>query len=132
MSLSEQEILEVQESWEHAKALGIDTIARIFYERVFSQAPEVLEMFSFKNDENMYESASFKRHSRGILMTVGRCVAGLKDLETITPTLVTLGARHNKYVIKNIIWLKHLIFSSTFLTFTFVRFFFRFFIVFFL
>lgn len=96
MALTEQEIKEVQESWEIAKALGVDTVGRLFYQRVFSQAPAALEMFSFKDDENMYESPAFKKHARNVVMTVGRAVAGLKDLDTIGPVLIALGARHNR------------------------------------
>lgn len=100
MTLTEQEIKEVQDSWEIAKKLGVDTIGRVFYQRVFSQAPAALEMFSFKDNDNMYESESFKRHARGVVMTVGRAVAGLRDLDTIAPSLVALGAGHNKYGVK--------------------------------
>lgn len=96
MTLTEQEIKEVQDSWEIAKTLGVDTIGRIFYQRIFAQAPSALEMFSFKDDKNMYESDSFKKHARNVVLTVGRAVAGLRDLAATAPILVSLGARHHK------------------------------------
>lgn len=100
MTLTEEEIKQVQDSWEIAKKLGVDTIGRVFYQRVFSKAPEALKMFSFRDNDNMFESESFKKHARGVVMTVGRAVAGLRDINSILPSIMELGARHNKYGVK--------------------------------
>lgn len=54
-------------------------------------------MFSFSEEENLYESATLKLHGATVVKTVGVAVTGLKSLNDLVPTLQSLGRRHQKY-----------------------------------
>ena len=91
--LTEDMKLQVAATWkEVAKDLTKHGI--VFFKRVFDLAPPALELFSFKDEPNLYESEKLKAHATKVMTTVGVAVAGLADLEKLVPVLKGLGERH--------------------------------------
>lgn len=90
----------VQQSWAKTEALGMQTVGVLFFKRIFDIAPEALQLFSFREEPNIYESEALKHHAISVLSTVGAAVAGLGDLQKLVPILEDLGKRHVNYGVK--------------------------------
>ena len=60
-------------------------------------APGAVDLFSFKDEPDMYNSAKFMKHARGVMNAVGMAVAGLDDVAKLVPVLKELGAKHVAY-----------------------------------
>jgi len=91
--LTEEMKLEVSETWQLV-AQDMERHGVAFFKRIFELAPEALQLFSFKDEANLYESHSLKVHATKVMTTVGVAVAGLTDLEKLVPVLKALGERH--------------------------------------
>ena len=74
----------------------------IFYfssslQNIFEIAPGALALFSFKDEKPLYESDKLKKHGLTVVSTVGKAVAGLRDVEKLVPVLESLGKAHAAY-----------------------------------
>ena len=86
-----------QESWTKVVEVGLEECGIIFFKHVFKIAPEALQLFSFKDEPDVYESNGFKKHAKNVMTHVGKAVEGLNDLEKLVPVLKNLGKRHVGY-----------------------------------
>jgi len=68
-----------------------------FFRNVFRIAPEALQLFSFRDVVNLYESPQLKAHATKVMSTVGVAVAGLQDIGKLVPVLSMLGKKHLAY-----------------------------------
>jgi hemoglobin-like flavoprotein len=64
-----------------------DTAGMLFYERIFTIAPEARDLFG----------DDLPRQAARTMGAVGTVVDGLRDLDQVVPFLVRLGARHAHY-----------------------------------
>ena len=62
----------------------------LVFKQIFTIAPGALALFSFKDEPNLYESASLKKHGIGVMKAVNKCVIG--DIKGLNG----LGKRHVK------------------------------------
>ena len=85
--------LEVAQTWKLV-AEDLTKHGIVFFKRIFELAPPALQLFSFKDETNLYESEKLKAHATKVMTTVGVAVAGLADLEKLVPVLKALGERH--------------------------------------
>ena len=76
-------------------ALGV-----LLFREIFSLAPGALELFSFKDVEDVYESPMLKAHGKAVVGAVDAAVHLLDDVSRLVPILEELGQFHNK---KNIV-----------------------------
>lgn len=76
----------VQSSFEHVLPIA-DVAGLLFYERIFTLAPEARELFG--DDIALQASRT--------MAAVKTAVDGLDDIEQVAPFLVRLGARHVRY-----------------------------------
>ena len=76
----------VQSSWSKVAPIS-DTAADLFYERLFTIAPDVKPLFP--------EEMSGQK--KKLMQTLGYVVAGLKNLDGIVGAVRELGVRHNAY-----------------------------------
>eukprot|EP00388_Colpodella_angusta_P041307 GDKK01052833.1.p1 GENE.GDKK01052833.1~~GDKK01052833.1.p1 ORF type:complete len:161 (+),score=48.73 GDKK01052833.1:29-511(+) len=90
----------VESSWAAAAPLGVDTIGRLFYQRVFEVDPSLLALFSFKDEPDMFNSEKFKTHAAKVINTVGKAVASVRNLDPLVPVLHDMGKRHVAYGVK--------------------------------
>ena len=66
----------------------------VLYKNIFEIAPEALLLFSFKDEQNLYESAKLKKHGKGVMKIVE---SALFDLANQVQPLKDLGERHKSY-----------------------------------
>ena len=59
---------------------------------IFSLAPEALQLFSFKNVEDLYESPMLKAHGKAVVGAVDATVHLLDDVSKLIPILKNLGS----------------------------------------
>jgi nitric oxide dioxygenase len=84
--MTPQQIAAVQTSFEAVKPIA-DTAATLFYERLFTIAPEYRKLF--KGD--------MERQGRMLMGMIGTAVNGLSRPDTILPAVKDLGRRHVNY-----------------------------------
>ncbi|KAJ1474763.1 globin-like protein [Baffinella frigidus] len=96
MSDADKTRLLVEESWgvveQDLEATGV-----AFFLKIFEIAPAALQLFSFKDETPLEESAGLKLHATLVMRTVGTAVAGLKDIQSLVPTLLQLAERHSDF-----------------------------------
>ena len=44
----------VRESWTTVRGLGLDRVGQLLFRNIFKLAPEALQLFSFKDEPNLY------------------------------------------------------------------------------
>ncbi len=54
---------------EKVAALCAENVGVIFFRNVFTACPALLQLFSFKNEENLYESKALKAHGKLVITT---------------------------------------------------------------
>mmetsp|Transcript_118250 Transcript_118250/g.205398 ORF Transcript_118250/g.205398 Transcript_118250/m.205398 type:complete len:470 (+) Transcript_118250:57-1466(+) len=92
--LTDGDITLVEQTWSLAADLGVETVGVLLFKNIFTIAPEALQLFSFKAEPDLYESAVLKAHATKVVTTVGVAVAGLRNLDTLVPVLTSLAIRH--------------------------------------
>ena len=97
MSVEDNHIQEVETSWDKVAALGVENVGVLLFKNIFTIAPEALQLFSFKDEPDLYESLALKAHGVNVVNTVGKAVAGLREFYTLIPALAALGERHVSY-----------------------------------
>ena len=68
----------------------------LLFKEIFSLAPEALQLFSFKNVEDLYESPRLKAHGKAVVGAVDAAVHLLDDVSKLIPILEELGQFHNR------------------------------------
>jgi len=68
----------------------------LLFREIFSLAPGALELFSFRNVEDLYESPMLKAHGKAVIGAVDAAVHLLDDVSKLVPILEELGQFHNK------------------------------------
>jgi hemoglobin-like flavoprotein len=77
----------LETSFDHVAARG-DSLMDVFYERLFTAAPAARPLFS---------GTDLKRQKGMLLAALVLLRRSLRDLESVTPALRQLGARHVRY-----------------------------------
>ena len=90
-------IEKVTESWKLVQKIGYDKFGPILFKNLFKIQPDLLQLFSFKDEANLYQSEALKKHAKIVTETVGQAVAGLVDLASLIPILTSLGKKHKKF-----------------------------------
>lgn len=90
MSVTPRQVELVQTTWEQVVPIA-DTAANLFYDRLFSIAPQVKPMFP----------ADMAEQKKKLMMTITVAVRGLKDLGALIPVLHKLGKGHVGYGVKD-------------------------------
>jgi len=92
--IPEETIATIIESWDKVAKLGAEKVGVVLFKNIFKIAPQALELFSFKDREDLYSSKELKMHGAAVVGAVGTAVAGLTDLKSIVPILQNLGMAH--------------------------------------
>ena len=90
---------EVQKTWRLVEA-NLEEHGVTLFRNIFRLAPDVLQIFSFRDRPNLYESPELKSHAVRVMSTVGVAVAGLGDIAKLVPVLRMLGKKHLAYGVK--------------------------------
>jgi hemoglobin-like flavoprotein len=89
-SMSPQQIDLVQQTFAKVKPIAA-TAAALFYERLFQMDPSLRLMF---------RGGDMGKQGAMLMSMIGAAVAGLRNLEALTPVVRQLGARHVGYGVK--------------------------------
>merc|ERR1712079_35243 len=66
--ISEKEIELVQSSWDDVEAaLSHEEVGVILYKNIFQLSPEALQLFPFKDIQDLYNSAPLKRQGEAVV-----------------------------------------------------------------
>ena len=84
---SEQTVELVQQSWEKVEALGLEKVGIVLFKNIFKIAPGALQLFSFKDEEDLYSSEALKSHGMMVVKTVGVAVSSLETMDDLIPVL---------------------------------------------
>jgi len=69
---------------------------------IFTLEPKTLLLYSFRNEQDLYESQALKKHYNKLLGAVDKVIANIDNLKSVEHTLRALGEMHVKYgVIKS-------------------------------
>jgi hemoglobin-like flavoprotein len=85
--MTQQEIKLVKASWAHFRHLKAETVADVFYSKLFLDNPNLRKMFP-PNMEEQYEK---------LVMTLNIVVARLHKLDELTADIAALAVRHKDY-----------------------------------
>jgi len=99
-TIPEKQKMLVIRTWKMAKELGVDTVGPILMKNIFTIAPEALQLYSFKDVENLYESPELKRHYTKLINSLDGAIGLLSDKKELDKTLNSLGFRHFSYGVK--------------------------------
>src|SRR5215207_10554825 len=87
--ITDAQIALVQSSFDHVRPIA-DAAGLLFYERVFTLAPEARAMFG----------DDLAKQATRTMTALGHVVDGLNRIDEIAPFLVRLGARHVGYGVR--------------------------------
>ena len=68
-----------------------ETQGVLLFRHIFTIAPGALELFSFKDEPDLYNSSKLKKHGKGVMTYVDMA---LDDFDGNRPELHRLGKRH--------------------------------------
>mmetsp|Transcript_11808 Transcript_11808/g.18155 ORF Transcript_11808/g.18155 Transcript_11808/m.18155 type:complete len:153 (-) Transcript_11808:1093-1551(-) len=85
-------------SWERVKTMGIDPVGKLLMQTIFEIQPEALQLYSFRDVPNLYQSEELKSHYRKLIGALNKVIESLKNPNTnMVKVLSGLGKRHLKY-----------------------------------
>ena len=90
MSLTQEEITQVQASWEKCIPIS-EKAAELFYGKLFELDPELRSLFT----------SDIKEQGKKLMTMITVAVRGLSDLEKIVDDVKALGVRHVHYGVKD-------------------------------
>jgi len=87
----------VFDSWEKAKQ-QFDLVGVTLMKNIFSIAPEAIQLYSFRDVQDLYNSEELKKHYTKLLKALDAVIISLKvPYDDIVTTLRRLGERHKDY-----------------------------------
>ena len=93
----EKIILAVENSWrqvKNLKKLGLADFGVMLFKKIFTENPEVLQLFSFQFEQNIYESDALRHHGNLVIKAIDKAVSHIRNLEEMNPYLEELGKTH--------------------------------------
>ena len=95
LSLSDEQIKHVSESWELIKESGSEKVGLIVFKRLFEKAPETFNLFgSFKDITDWENSRAYHHHCRTVVNLLGYFVKVLSNEELVERNADYMGMRH--------------------------------------
>eukprot|EP00928_Gymnodinium_smaydae_P087743 TRINITY_DN71969_c0_g1_i1.p1 TRINITY_DN71969_c0_g1~~TRINITY_DN71969_c0_g1_i1.p1 ORF type:complete len:471 (-),score=40.87 TRINITY_DN71969_c0_g1_i1:417-1700(-) len=85
----------LRKSWQKVEAFGIEHVGVLLFKRIFELAPWTLQLFSFRDELDLYSSPKLVAHGVRVVSTVGNVVAGIDHMECLTPKLQYIVRQHH-------------------------------------
>lgn len=98
--ITEHKISLIRESWEKVKAEGHAKIGKDIFKNLFDLDPDLMDLFSFTDLSDFYESHEFQNHVDTIAKLVTKVVDNLEHMEGVMIILNQLGASHVSNFVK--------------------------------
>jgi len=97
LQLTGEEKFLIYQSWEKV-SIGLNLIGVTLMKNIFRIAPEALQLYSFRDVEQLYASEELKEHYTKLLTSLGTVIQSMKDpKEDAVRLLRQLGKRHINY-----------------------------------
>jgi len=87
----------VRDTWASVEALGAQFVGVKLFRNIFEMSPGAVQLFPFKNEQDLYNSEKLKLHGVKVVTVVGLAVGSLEKLDDVIPTVQDLGRRHAGY-----------------------------------
>eukprot|EP00388_Colpodella_angusta_P019425 GDKJ01048611.1.p1 GENE.GDKJ01048611.1~~GDKJ01048611.1.p1 ORF type:complete len:612 (-),score=126.15 GDKJ01048611.1:75-1910(-) len=97
---SEQDLKDIQKSFDSSKKLGPETVGRLLFQKMRTLNVDLLPFFDFKNPEDVFSSPTFLNHATRVILTVGNAVVNVRRRESILRNLERLGETHVDHKVK--------------------------------
>ena len=81
-------------SWQLVEAMGLETVGCLLFKNIFALAPEALQLFSFREEKDLYNSKAYKKHCRFVMEAIRAAVEELDDADALVRQLKRLGKSH--------------------------------------
>jgi len=81
-------------TWKEMKKLGSEKVGTLLMKNLFGLDPSMLQLFSFKDEPNLYKSPAFISLSKKLISAFSSAIENSEDLDEIGPGLKKLGRRH--------------------------------------
>ena len=93
---STEQVQMCQDAWKKVIALDptYKTHTVLLYKNLFAIAPEALQLFSFRDEPDLYNSPKLLKHGKNVIKYMDRAIT---DLEKFDEKLNALGTRHINY-----------------------------------
>lgn len=93
--LTADDLNKVKAQWASVVAMdpSFETQGVLLFRNIFTLAPAALEFFSFKDEENLYESEKLKKHGAAVFKSIEAAVV---DFAGVQQKVIAMGDRHNK------------------------------------
>lgn len=95
--LTEEQKTLVEESWKLVHDLGTDNVGVLLFTNIFKISPGMLQLWSFRNEPDLYNSVVLRWHGANVVNHVGMAVSGLRKPEKMLPLLRILGKKHDNF-----------------------------------
>ena len=93
-ALSPHQRAKLVASWKLVEALGLENFGCLLFKNIFTMAPEALQLFSFKEEKDLYNSRAYKKHCRFVMEAIRAAVEELDDADALVRQLKRLGKSH--------------------------------------
>lgn len=101
IAMEEDQKLTVEQSWKMIGDIGLEEVGVATFKTLFEEySPEMLQVWSFRNEKNLYESEALKWHGFNVMHHIGTAVVGLRKPEAVMRQIVHLGKMHNNFNIQ--------------------------------
>lgn len=81
-------------SWQLVEAMGLEKVGCLLFKNIFAMAPEALQLFSFREEQDLYNSKAYKKHCRFVMEAIRAAVEELDDANALVRQLKRLGKSH--------------------------------------
>ena len=61
--LNQRNVKIIKDSWSKIEQMGLQKFGIVLFKKLFTHDPELLKLFPFKDEANLYQSDRFKSHS---------------------------------------------------------------------
>mmetsp|Transcript_12408 Transcript_12408/g.19400 ORF Transcript_12408/g.19400 Transcript_12408/m.19400 type:complete len:141 (-) Transcript_12408:1591-2013(-) len=100
LDFTDEQHSEVVKSWNEIRRKGSMSFGKQVMWNLFSFQPEAMKLYKFKDEEEVYKSQAFKKHSVKLVTALDNAISLLSENEHMTNFLNSLGMRHCGYGVK--------------------------------
>lgn len=93
-ALSQHQRSKLVASWQLVEAMGLESVGCLLFKNIFAMAPEALQLFSFREEKDLYNSKAYKKHCRFVMEAIRAAVEELDDADALVRQLKRLGKSH--------------------------------------
>jgi hemoglobin-like flavoprotein len=94
LAVSARERRLIEKTWEKAKEDGCDSLGANLLQTLLVAEPQVMQLFPFKDEENVYESLRFKAHASKLAVIIDAAVSLLANPVKLESLLISVATSY--------------------------------------